>query len=285
MLSAVVDAAASPDNATPSCKLAPASALLNGDVDGSLLRSTPRRLAGSCLEGWSLSLVTRSRSTSRRAPNPSGGRALRPVNVAVERDPLLAGKLEGLAQSSRRRRIRSRSSSPKERSLSVPDQARDAGGPGSWRRSRIRLCQASYDGGGWIPTRSATRRRQPVPRRKVGSPIPTAGLLLGFRDEDGSARRISSPFSDARVALRAPELRGGAGLGYGRSRPHRRRRCPQCCSKARALSVTTPVSEMSFFEHADIALGEVHCTMQACRFDVGREVDVLSPTPQRLTST
>ena len=30
MLSAVVDAAASPDNATPSCKLAPASALLNG---------------------------------------------------------------------------------------------------------------------------------------------------------------------------------------------------------------------------------------------------------------
>ena len=32
--------------------------------------------------------------------------------------------------------------------------------------------------------------------------------------------------------------------------------------------------EMSFFEHADIALGEVHCTLQAVSFDVRREVDV-----------
>ena len=29
--------------------------------------------------------------------------------------------------------------------------------------------------------------------------------------------------------------------------------------------------EMSFFEHADIALGEVHCTMQACRLTLGEK--------------
>jgi pyroglutamyl-peptidase len=33
---------------------------------------------------------------------------------------------------------------------------------------------------GWIPTRSATPSTALVPQRKVGFPIPNAGLLLGF---------------------------------------------------------------------------------------------------------
>jgi len=51
---------------------------------------------------------------------------------------------------------------------------------------------------GWIPTRSATPSTALVPQRKVGFPIPNAGLLLGFQGTK-TARRggISSPFSDA----------------------------------------------------------------------------------------
>ena len=50
----------------------------------------------------------------------------------------------------------------------------------------------------WIPTRSATPSTALVPQRKVGFPIPNAGLLLGFQGTK-TARRggISSPFSDA----------------------------------------------------------------------------------------
>src|SRR5271168_4248309 len=50
----------------------------------------------------------------------------------------------------------------------------------------------------WIPTRSATPSTASVPQRKVGFPIPNAGLLLGFQGTK-TARRggISSPFSDA----------------------------------------------------------------------------------------
>src|ERR1700722_7053646 len=33
--------------------------------------------------------------------------------------------------------------------------------------------------------------------------------------------------------------------------------------------------EMSFFEHADIALGEVHCTLQACRLTLGEKLTSL----------
>src|SRR5271165_1067013 len=40
---------------------------------------------------------------------------------------------------------------------------------------------ASVFGGGWIPTRSATPSTALVPQRKVGFPIPNAGLLLGFQ--------------------------------------------------------------------------------------------------------
>ena len=53
--------------------------------------------------------------------------------------------------------------------------------------------------GGWIPTRSATPSTALVPQRKVGFPIPNAGLLLGFQGTKTARREgISSPFSDAR---------------------------------------------------------------------------------------
>src|SRR5271170_3028234 len=57
--------------------------------------------------------------------------------------------------------------------------------------------------GGWIPTRSATPATALVPQRKGGFPIPNAGLLLGFHGTKTVRREgISSPFSDAGVALR-----------------------------------------------------------------------------------
>ena len=50
----------------------------------------------------------------------------------------------------------------------------------------------------WIPTRSATPSTALVPQRKVGFPIPNAGLLLGFQGTKTARREgISSPFSDA----------------------------------------------------------------------------------------
>ena len=49
----------------------------------------------------------------------------------------------------------------------------------------------------WIPTRSATPSTALVPQRKVGFPIPNAGLLLGFQGTKTARRKgISSPFSD-----------------------------------------------------------------------------------------
>src|SRR5271167_4681684 len=51
---------------------------------------------------------------------------------------------------------------------------------------------------GWIPKRSATPSTALVPQRKVGFPIPNAGLLLGFQGTKTARREgISSPFSDA----------------------------------------------------------------------------------------
>jgi hypothetical protein len=51
---------------------------------------------------------------------------------------------------------------------------------------------------GWIPTRSATPSTALVPQRKVGFPIPNAGLLLAFQGTKTARREgISSPFSDA----------------------------------------------------------------------------------------
>src|SRR5580693_2622233 len=63
---------------------------------------------------------------------------------------------------------------------------------------RARACVGRRSKGGWIPTRSATPSTALVPQRKVGFPIPNAGLLLGFQGTK-TARRggISSPFSDA----------------------------------------------------------------------------------------
>src|SRR5580693_10301647 len=63
---------------------------------------------------------------------------------------------------------------------------------------------------GWIPTRSATPSTALVPQRKVGFPIPNAGLLLGFQGTK-TARRggISSPFSDA-GGCTSPQNSGGA---------------------------------------------------------------------------
>src|SRR5271167_2011942 len=61
----------------------------------------------------------------------------------------------------------------------------------------------------WIPTRSATPSTALVPQRKVGFPIPNAGLLLGFQGTK-TARRggISSPFSDA-GGCTSPQNSGG----------------------------------------------------------------------------
>src|SRR5208282_5924578 len=48
------------------------------------------------------------------------------------------------------------------------------------------------------PKRSATPSTALVPQRKVGFPIPNAGLLLGFQGTKTARREgISSPFSDA----------------------------------------------------------------------------------------
>ena len=69
-------------------------------------------------------------------------------------------------------------------SVSAQDFSRDA----SPSRSK---------GPGWIPTRSATPSTALVPQRKVGFPIPNAGLLLGFQGTKTARRKgISSPFSD-----------------------------------------------------------------------------------------
>jgi hypothetical protein len=54
--------------------------------------------------------------------------------------------------------------------------------------------------GRWIPTRSATPSTALVPQ-KSGFRFRTSARFP--RDKDGSARRLSSPFSDAGVALRA----------------------------------------------------------------------------------
>ena len=62
--------------------------------------------------------------------------------------------------------------------------------------------------GGWIPARSATPSTALVPQRKVGFPIPNAGLLLGFQGTK-TARRggLSAPSVTPGVALR-PRTQG-----------------------------------------------------------------------------
>ena len=58
----------------------------------------------------------------------------------------------------------------------------------------------------WIPTRSATPSTALVPQRKVGFPIPNAGLLLGFQGTKTARREgISSPFSDAGCCTFGPQ--------------------------------------------------------------------------------
>ena len=64
----------------------------------------------------------------------------------------------------------------------------------------------------WIPTRSATPSTALVPQRKVGFPIPNAGLLLGFQGTKTARRKgISSPFSDP-GGCTSPQNSGGSGL-------------------------------------------------------------------------
>src|SRR3984957_18551617 len=60
----------------------------------------------------------------------------------------------------------------------------------------------------WIPARSATPSTALVPQRKVGFPIPNAGLLLGFQGTK-TARRggLSAPSVTPGVALR-PRTQG-----------------------------------------------------------------------------
>src|SRR5271154_4436113 len=63
----------------------------------------------------------------------------------------------------------------------------------------------------WIPTRSATPSTALVPQRKVGFPIPSAGLLLGFQGTKTARREgISSPFSDA-GGCTSPQNSGAVG--------------------------------------------------------------------------
>jgi hypothetical protein len=68
----------------------------------------------------------------------------------------------------------------------------------SLKRHRNHPAYVSVESGGWVPTRSATPSTALVPQRKVGFPIPNAGLLLGFQGTKTARREgISSPFSDA----------------------------------------------------------------------------------------
>ena len=86
----------------------------------------------------------------------------------------------------------------------------------------------------WIPTRSATPSTALVPQRKVGFPIPNAGLLLGFQGTKTARREgMSSPFSDARGCT-SPQNLGGAcpgpwpvSWGLEHQNPRRRRRARQ----------------------------------------------------------
>jgi hypothetical protein len=75
----------------------------------------------------------------------------------------------------------------------------------------------------WIPTRSATPSTALVPQRKVGFPIPNAGLLLGFQGMRTARREgISSPFSDARGCT-SPQNSGrqkGAGFLGSKNASH-----------------------------------------------------------------
>src|SRR5271166_5650095 len=66
-------------------------------------------------------------------------------------------------------------------------------------RAALRINGIALNANGrWIPTRSATPSTALVPQRKVGFPIPNAGLLLGFQGTKTARREgISSPFSDA----------------------------------------------------------------------------------------
>jgi hypothetical protein len=68
------------------------------------------------------------------------------------------------------------------------------------QRFQIRIFLLAWSGtrAWWIPTRSATPSTALVPQRKVGFPIPNAGLLPGFQGTKTARREgISSPFSDA----------------------------------------------------------------------------------------
>src|SRR5271166_1537498 len=69
-------------------------------------------------------------------------------------------------------------------------------------------------GVGWIPKRSATPSTALVPQRKVGFPIPNAGLLLGFQGTKTARREgISSPFSGAGVCTSRQNSGRRAGQG------------------------------------------------------------------------
>ena len=107
--------------------------------------------------------------------------------------------------------------------------------------------------GGWIPTRSATPSTALVPQRKVGFPIPNAGLLLGFQGTKTARRKgISSPFSDpggctspqnsGRRTERCRRWRGSTDRGGRRShrghRPSSQRRIDPRFRRSRRKSAT-----------------------------------------------
>jgi hypothetical protein len=79
----------------------------------------------------------------------------------------------------------------------------------------------------WIPTRSATPATALVPQRKVGFPIPNAGLLLGFRGTKTARREgISSRFSDA-GGCTSPQNSGHAVVIARNGKQHAHRRCAE----------------------------------------------------------
>src|SRR5271166_2232172 len=84
-------------------------------------------------------------------------------------------------------------------SSSTPSMRSSASRGRQQKRSLRKPCAAtSWLRPRWIPKRSATPSTALVPQRKVGFPIPNAGLLLGFQGTKTARREgISSPFSDA----------------------------------------------------------------------------------------
>src|SRR5271165_4693769 len=125
---------------------------------------------------------------------PDGlARAAEPFAGLVVRQPLLGHRPHRLCDRG------SHPLSAQGYAIMVVEGLKRAGSGAKKRGKRGKpASQGCFDVGRWIPTRSATPSTALVPQRKVGFPIPNAGLLLGFQGTKTARREgISSPFSDA----------------------------------------------------------------------------------------